>query len=109
MSKLNEPRFSIPDPENEYQNRFYREITDYLRAMADQVNAISENRLQGACNAVTASPTGVVMAVGDIVRHSDPGEEGTAGAKYIVTGWMATIDGTASAGSVVELRSLTGN
>lgn len=113
MSKVPPPRFS--DPNNvqgdagQYLRGFHREITEHLRKVGNQINSLSESKLAATYNAITAAPTGLIMAKGDIVPKIDRAEEGTSGAKYVITGWMATVEGTSSAGSVVELRYLTGN
>lgn len=113
MSKLPPPRFSMPinvgGDAGGYLQSLHREVTEYMGKVERQVNALSESRVEAAYNALTAAPTGVIMANGDVVLKSNPTEAGTAGAKYVITGWMAIVDGTASASSVVELRSLTGN
>lgn len=113
MSKVPPPRFSMPTnvqgDAGTYLRDFHREITEHTRLVENQVNSLSESRLAASYNAVTASPTGIVLAQGDVIPKAVRTEEGTAGAKYVITGWMAMVDGTASAGSVVELRYLTGN
>ncbi len=113
MSKIPPPRFSVPTNVNAesaaYLRDLHRELTEHARLVENQVNMLSESRLASHYNAITASPTGVVLAKGDMVPKAVVAEEGTVGAKYVITGWLATIDGTSSAGSVVELRSLTGN
>lgn len=44
---------------------------------------------------------------GDRLWNKVPSELGTAGSKYVVTGWLCTVTGTP--GTWVEMRSLTGN
>lgn len=80
--------------------RWYREI-------ARQVNALSEGSIAAAYNAATAAPTTGTWAAGDQIRNSAPAELGTAGAKYVTTGFICTVAGTP--GTWLPLRSLTGN
>lgn len=83
------------------KNRLY----ELHRDVATQLNAISEGSLQGASNAATAAPTSGAYAVGDFVRNSAPAELGTAGAKYLVLGWMCVTAPLA----FLPMRFLTGN
>lgn len=55
----------------------------------------------------TAAPTSGTYAVGDKCRNNSPSELGTAGNKYIITGWICTVSGTP--GTWLEMRVLTGN
>ena len=106
------PRFSLPDVEGQagtYLRNLHREITEYMVKVEHQVNSLSESQLAASYGALTASPVGPIMATGDIVPKRVRSEEGTAGAKYVITGWMAKSDGSASASTILELRSLTGN
>ena len=84
-------------------------MDERLKAIAMQVNSVSEGRLVGSYNATTAQPTSGIYARGDFVANSNPTEEGSAGAKYVVMGWKFIADGTASASSSVQVRALTGN
>ena len=72
-----------------------------------QVNAITEGRAAAVHNAATAAPTTGSWAVGDTIKNSAPAEAGTAGSKYVVTGYICVAAGTP--GTWVECRSLTGN
>lgn len=97
MAKLNvNPRTQV-DADTA---RFYREI-------AQQVNAISEERLGGHYGASTAAPTTGTWARGDRVRNSTPSEAGVALSKYVITGWICTVGGTP--GTWLAMRTLTGN
>lgn len=111
MGKLHtSPRLpKLSDEADEDLKRLVSVLEQRLRTMAVQINMVSEGRIAGAYNATTAQPTGGVYAVGDFVRKSDPTEEGTAGSKYAVAGWLFLTDGTASASTSVECRYLTGN
>lgn len=112
MSRVGNPTLPRPPRERDDLLRYLEDLnkylTEYLRDVAAQVNASSEMSVAGAYNAQTATPTGIVMTSGDIIRHSDPTEQGATGDKYVVIGWTAITDGTASAGSIVELRVPTG-
>ena len=81
--------------------------TRWAREIAAQVNALAEGRVSAAYTARAAAPTTGTWAQGDTVRHSAPVEAGTAGGKYIITGWMCVAGGTP--GTWRELRNLTGN
>lgn len=80
--------------------RWYMEI-------ARQVNALSEGSIAGAYTARTAAPSSGTFAKGDFIRNSAPAEAGTAGSKYVITGWICTVAGTP--GTWLACRSLTGN
>ena len=95
--KLNRTSRMPLDPET---IRWYREI-------AIQVNSLSEGSISAAYNATTAAPTTGTYAQGDQIRNSAPAEAGTAGGKYIITGFICTVAGTP--GTWLTLRSLTGN
>jgi len=84
-------------------NKLSRMWTD----MAVQVNATSEGQIQGAYNALTAPPASGNYKQGDMIRNSSPVEQGTAGSKYVVTGWICSASG--SPGTWLQCRALTGN
>lgn len=78
-----------------------------LREHATQVNLISEGRIAGQYNALTAAPTGGTAMQGDFVANLTPSELGTAGSKYVIEGWCCVVSG--SPGTWVQKRFLTGN
>lgn len=84
-----------------------RKLTDLFRDVATQVNGLTEGRIAAASGALTAAPTTGTWAQGDFVRNSAPAEAGTAGSKYVVTGWICTAGGTP--GTWLDARVLTGN
>lgn len=84
-----------------------RRLTGLWFDAAQQVNALSEGRITAATNADTAAPTTGVWHAGDVVRNSAPAEAGTAGSKYVITGWLCVASG--EPGTWVEQRCLTGN
>ena len=111
MSKL-DISGRLPAPTGNLEEDFDRlvsVVTQRFRDIASQVNAISEGRAAGHYNAQSAQPTGGYFKAGDFVRNNSPSEQGTTSGKYVVTGWLITVDGTASAASSVECRALTGN
>ena len=81
--------------------------TIWRRAVAQQVNAISEGRQAGFYTASVAAPTTGTWAIGDFVLNSAPAELGAVTAKYIIHGWRATVSGTP--GTWLQCRFLTGN
>ena len=96
--KLNTtPRVALDDP------ILQRELREHAR----QVNAVSEGRLSGTYNAMADQPTTGLYSAGDLVRNSAPSELGTAGAKYVIFGWLSIASG--SPGTFVACRFLTGN
>ena len=56
----------------------------------------------------TSAPVWDFWARGDFVENLAPAELGTAGSKYVVTGWMATATGYHTAAGWVECRNPTG-
>jgi hypothetical protein len=87
----------------------YGAISKAFREIEIQVNALSEGKPAGSYNAYTAAPTGaaVTYAQGDFLRNSTPTELGSAGSKYVITGWLCVASG--APGTWVESRALTGN
>lgn len=73
----------------------------------DQLNNLSEGQVSAATNASSGAPTAGTYQRGDFVRNSAPSELGSAGSKYVITGWLCTVAGTP--GTWVACRSLTGN
>lgn len=96
--KLNvTPRIPKADP------ALIRELKDH----AQQVNALSEGRMVGTYNALTAAPAAGQFNQGDFVRNLTPTELGSPGSKYVVHGWQCVVGGTP--GTFVPMRFLTGN
>jgi hypothetical protein len=79
----------------------------FYRAVAQQVNALSEGRMVAFYTASTAAPTTGTWSIGDSVTNSAPAELGTVGNKYIVTKWLCVASGTP--GTWLACRCLTGN
>ena len=82
-------------------------LTNLLRAIAAQVNGISEGTQAFFYTARVSVPTTGTWAVGDFVLNSAPAEAGTAGSKYIIHGWRCVAGGTP--GTWLQCRFLTGN
>ena len=83
-----------------------RALAQVLPAFAKQVNAVSEGRLSGSYNALTSSPTTGKYQAGDYIRNSAPSVLGTAGAQYVLKGWICVASG--EPGTWVEDRGVTG-
>lgn len=79
---------------------------DVMRRICAQLNGFSEGRIYNHYNALTAAPTTGTYAQGDFIANSAPAEAGTAGGKYIVTGWICVVSGTP--GTFKDARVLTG-
>lgn len=104
MSKISEdPRLPMTDDVRQLKRRLNQVFLDIAR----QLNLTSEGAVLGAYNGQTASPTVGTFNLGDFVRNTAPSELGTAGSKYLVTGWTCTVAGTP--GTFVQNRVLTGN
>lgn len=92
-------------PQSDDVSALKQRLYDLHREVSAQLNALSEGQLRGASNAATSAPVSGVYAVGDMVRNAAPAEFGSAGSKYVVTGWLCT----AAPLTFVPMRSLTGN
>lgn len=103
MSRLPEdPRFpKVGD------NLFVPHLKKLYQDIVKQINALTEGRITAVTNAETAAPTAGIYQKGDFVRNSAPSEAGTAGSKYVVTGFLCVTAGTP--GTWVQCRSLTGD
>ncbi len=55
----------------------------------------------------TAAPTTGTWSQGDKCKNTAPTELGSAGSKYVITGFVCVASGTP--GTWVQMRSLTGN
>jgi hypothetical protein len=95
------------NPDTAYLRELVAQLLRLLRQSNQQVNQASEGRIAAAYNAMTAAPTSGAWQQGDFVRNSAPTEQGTAGSKFVVYGWMNVASGTP--GAFVQCRFLTGN
>lgn len=102
-----DPRLPQVGNDHEYPKRLNARLYDVFRAIAAQLNGVSEGRIAAATSATTAAPTAGTWAQGDFVPNSAPVEAGTAGSKYVIDGWRCVASGTP--GTWVQRRSLTGN
>lgn len=85
---------------------FISQLYVLFRAIAVQVNNLSDGLLTASYSSATAPTTGT-HALGDYCKNSSPTELGTTGSKYIIVGWICTAEGTP--GTWQESRTLTGN
>lgn len=92
---------------DEYQKRLYQRLTDAFRKITQQLNLLTEGKVEAVHNAYTAAPTTGTWLQGDFIRNSAPTEAGTAGSKYVVMGWLCVASGTP--GTWMDARCLTGN
>jgi hypothetical protein len=83
-----------------------RALQQVLPAIAKQVNAVSEGRIQGSHNAANAPPVSGVYLAGDYIKNKAPAVLGTAGSRYVVKGWICVTGG--EPGTWVQDRGLTG-
>jgi hypothetical protein len=82
-------------------------LKQLLASIARQVNGSTEGRIAPIHAANTAAPTTGDWMQGDVVRNSTPTELGSAGSRYVITGWVCVASGTP--GTWVATRALTGN
>ena len=99
------PRFPADPKQTE------RKLSDLFRFHAQQVNDLTEGRISAVTNASSAVPTTGTWNQGDFIRKINTTEAGTAGSKYIVTGWVRATSGSSNTLNTdwFEARVLTGN
>lgn len=95
------------NPDTQYARDLNYKLKDIFRTFSQRLNAATDGRIGAIDNASPSVPTTGMYAAGDFVRNSLPSELGTAGAKYVITGWLCITAG--SPGTFVQQRSLTGN
>lgn len=100
------PRLPVPGSPD-FDQQLYNRLHGLLQAIATQLNALSEDRLGAHYAALTAPPQGGKYAQGDCVKNTGPVEQGAAGSKYVIDGWVCVASG--EPGTWVERRVLTGN
>jgi hypothetical protein len=100
------PQLPTPDPKDKFGSDLVFKVKQILTNIIGQINGISEGQVQPVTNATTAPPTTGTAQLGDFVRNSAPVISGTAGSRYVVTGWLCVTAGTP--GTWVPTRSLTG-
>lgn len=85
-------------PQNEDVRALKQRLYEVHRDVANHINARVDDRAASA-------PTAGMFAVGDFVRNAAPSELGSAGSKYVITGWLCI----SSPLTFVPLRAQTGN
>ena len=101
------PRLPLVSQKDAYAVDLSRRLYELFRAIANQLNGVSEGSIVAATNAATSAPTTGTYYQGDFIKNSAPTELGTAGSKYVIDGW--TCVATGSPGTWVQKRFLTGN
>jgi len=97
----------LPDgPVTTYDRRLSLRLFELVKAINIKVNALALGRVSGTDGAMTSPPAAGEWAQGDWVRNAAPTEAGSAGSRYVVTGWMCVAAG--SPGTWVQTRVLTG-
>ena len=93
----------------EYERTTRNRLYDLFRAIARQLNGISEGQISAVTNAATSAPSGTSQTYnqGDKIWHSTPVEAGASGSRYIILGWCCVVSG--APGTWREMRVLTGN
>lgn len=84
----------------------FRALSQILPAFAKQVNAVSEGRISGRYNALTAPPATGKYQPGDYIPNSAPEVLGTPGTQYVLKGWICVAGG--EPGTWAEDRGVTG-
>lgn len=105
--KLPEQPLLPANPDTDYARRSAVVLQDLLGRAFRKVNALASGRASATDDASTGSPTAGLWAQGDFVRNSAPQEQGAAGGRYVITGWLCLAGG--EPGTWVEQRVLTGN
>lgn len=77
-----------------------------FRRIGTAFNAMAEGRIE-AVDAFDAAPAAGIWQQGDFVRKRAPIEQGVAGSKYVIYGYLCVASGTP--GTWVQARFLTGN
>ena len=88
------------------------DVADIVRTICNQVNALSEGRIEARYSSHTAAPSGSAISYtkGDFVWDSNPTVTGSVApgvaASYVRLGWICVAPG--SPGTFQEMRVLTG-
>ena len=102
-----DPRLPQVAADKDYLARLNVRLYDVFRAIASQLNGISEGRISSVTSATTSAPTTGTWNKGDRIYNTAPSELGTGGSKYVIEGWQCITGGTP--GTWVQMRYLTGN
>lgn len=105
MKLQTDPRLPQNVPSG-YLQQLVARLYDVFRDISKQVNGLAAGHVT-AVDSFTAAPTTGTWNKGDFVRNSNPAEAGSAGSKYVVTGWICSVAGTP--GTWLACRCLTGN
>jgi 6-pyruvoyl-tetrahydropterin synthase len=82
---------------------------DVLRKICQQLNGLSEGRIENRYNALAAAPTTGSYMQGDFVAHEAPAEAGSGAWTYIILGWVCTVSGTPGTFEEVRVSTSTHN
>lgn len=74
-----------------------------LQQIDDQVNNLTDGKVNAVTNSYTAAPTAGNHAVGDFVRNTNTVEIGTEPNNYVILGWICTVAG--NPGTFTEVRA----
>ena len=74
-----------------------------FKKIDDQVNNLTDGKVNAVTNSYTAAPTTGKHAVGDIVRNTNTVQTGTAPNNYVILGWICTASG--EPGTFTEIRA----
>lgn len=83
-----------------------RALSSLFREYSEQINGVSEGRIDSFYNAASGPPTTGTHRRGDFIRNAAPEVLGTPGSRYTVHGWQCVVSGVP--GTWVESRFLTG-
>lgn len=107
MARITDPRLPTA---NALLQPLTQALSQYLRQIQVQLNALSDGSISAKTSASNAPPTAgskQQYSQGDYIENTAPVELGTAGSKYIIQGWRCVAGGIP--GTWVQCRSLTGN
>lgn len=103
MRLQTDPRLPLTNDWNALRAR----LVEIFRDLTLQLNQVTEGAIYAHHNAMTGPPTTGRYLQGDYIKNKSPSEQGTAGSKYVVKGWVCVADG--EPGTWVQDRALTGN
>ena len=105
--RLNEAQQLPVNPESDYDKRLAVFLSEWVRKAAQKINGVASGSVRYLDGGASSVPTTGTWAQGDFVRNLNPTEQGTAGSKYVVEGWLCVAGG--APGTWVQKRFLTGN
>ena|ERR1700760_797727 len=104
--KLQRPQLPAASAKDAFGQTLVFKLKQILTQLVDQLNNLTEGQLAAVQNAQAAAPTTGTYQRGDFVRNNVPSVQGTAGAQYVVLGWLCVSAG--SPGVFVACRAPTG-